>query len=97
MNRKVNVQALSCFGDLATALDAKFFRYLETAIKWFKESVEAANITNPVNIQPIVDMLVLFKRTFMGNNLGRQQPGGVRGTPSRELPFRLRRHRSSVP
>ncbi|KAH7727518.1 importin subunit beta-1 [Aphelenchoides avenae] len=69
VKRSVKPHALSCFGDIAIALNAKFARYLEMAGKWFTNAIEAANITNPEDYDQ-VEYVELLRESCLSGYVG---------------------------
>jgi importin subunit beta-1 len=78
VKRNVRPHALSCFGDIAIALNAKFLRYLETVAKWLNDAIEAANITNPEDYDQ-VEYVELLRESCLSGYVGIVQ--ALRGGP----------------
>ncbi|KAI1721587.1 HEAT-like repeat domain-containing protein [Ditylenchus destructor] len=52
-SRTVKAHVLNVFGDIALGLNQLYARYLESSMRWLRDAIEAAQITNPEDYEQL--------------------------------------------
>uniref|UniRef100_A0A7E4VNR2 Importin N-terminal domain-containing protein n=1 Tax=Panagrellus redivivus TaxID=6233 RepID=A0A7E4VNR2_PANRE len=86
VKHEVKPHALGCFGDIALALGSHYVRYLEATVTYLMNAVEAAQITNPEDLEQVDYVESLRENCITGFTsivqAMRDQPAGVQALSS---------------